>query len=510
MQKIQILYLIIFSIGLSLAITSCSEKEFEEIDSQTKIVEILKETSKGDYRIVSLDSVDKSYKISLNNSKRLVFDKSITPVFSFDDGGNWTINGEQISLSQKYKYQYNEYLPTIERCDSVWSIDSYDTDILVQPLSNDIISVSHIFIGKRTIYFFISDGTIIDVLKSPIVTQKKYFISETDRIASSIKNLCQGKDCFVLAQLTDIHEKSGVESFSNRTKQTFTNVFELCNKVSLDGVIFLGDALWPDDEKTYSNLEHVNKYYDSVISNLLSIHDKSYFMLGNHDGQYGSIPNSMATYESQFAKMDPYIEREAGMPWYYFDNDRSKVRCIILSVPDPVNKNSVWEYSEEQLKWLSETALNTKDGWNVLIFSHTHPYNVAGNSPLKNHASIAGILNAYNSHSSYSDNLISVDYSRYSSTTIAAMFVGHAHEDNIINKGDKYFKMYDLTFPTIVTDKCMTYGNDKTINISGGITQERRTNTVTQELWDVIVFNPSNKEIHMVRFGAGEDRKISL
>jgi hypothetical protein len=41
------------------------------------------------------------------------------------------------------------------------------------------------------------------------------------------------------------------------------------------------------------------------------------------------------------------------------------------------------------------------------------------------------------------------------------------------------------------------------------IAPERKLNTASEDLWDVLVIRPQSRKINTVRFGAGEDREWS-
>jgi hypothetical protein len=44
----------------------------------------------------------------------------------------------------------------------------------------------------------------------------------------------------------------------------------------------------------------------------------------------------------------------------------------------------------------------------------------------------------------------------------------------------------------------------------GSSAPDRAYGTVTEDLWDAVVFNPGAHTIDLIRFGAGEDRHVDL
>ena len=75
---------------------------------------------------------------------------------------------------------------------------------------------------------------------------------------------------------------------------------------------------------------------------------------------------------------------------------------------------------------------------------------------------------------------------------------GHSHVDQIVD---------EKPFP-IISIGCSKLEDFREHKPGGSLTPERRRNTSSQELWDVLVLHPADGSMDLIRFGAGEDRHI--
>lgn len=342
---------------------------------------------------------------------------------------------------------------------------------------------------------------------------ESFFANEIETTVNRIKQLTSSYPSVSLCQLTDLHWRTKNTAYTNRLKRTLNNMWSVCRKTNVDGCIFLGDLLaqdWADEVAARDTQDKVNEALEEFATMFGKCHPYTYLMLGNHDGIGCSVPQGKGMYGSWFKHNDRYVVRENANPYYYFDFAALNVRCICLATPDPTNSSDVWTFSEGQIKWLERTLKSLADGWQVLVFTHLQIYNQSGKTPMWNYESIEGMLNAFNNHTSFSNSLVSVNFSSYKTSKVVAMIAGHSHYDKVIRKGDSYFTNYNLDFPCIVTDKGMTYGNAESTTSQGGHINARTLGTVTEDLWDTIIYRPDLSKIYMVRFGAGDDRVIDV
>lgn len=83
------------------------------------------------------------------------------------------------------------------------------------------------------------------------------------------------------------------------------------------------------------------------------------------------------------------------------------------------------------------------------------------------------------------------------------MFYGHTHWDYIGKHSDTN------GFYEISTGTASCYTSGATTFPSGASVPSRAANTVTQELWDLVIVKPLSRTVKMIRFGAGEDREFA-
>ena len=159
----------------------------------------------------------------------------------------------------------------------------------------------------------------------------------------------------------------------------------------------------------------------------------------------------------------------------------------------------------------------------MLVFSHYSPYD----RDLEEYyyasliaKEIVKILNAYTNHKEYSfknsDVSIAIDFTTKTATKAVAWVCGHGHYDRITTD-NTYITDFSLCCPIIQT-ACARLEQENEIpddNADGKndpdvVTPARTTKTVTQDLWDTLVYRQDENKIYMIRFGAGEDREINL
>jgi hypothetical protein len=114
---------------------------------------------------------------------------------------------------------------------------------------------------------------------------------------------------------------------------------------------------------------------------------------------------------------------------------------------------------------------------------------------------------------------ISADFTSKTETKAVAWVCAHGHFDRITTD-NTYITDFDLCCPIIQTAcakvECREGAEHLPDDDSNGIPdadtimQPRTPRTVTQDLWDTLVYRKDENKIYMIRFGAGDDRVIDL
>lgn len=315
--------------------------------------------------------------------------------------------------------------------------------------------------------------------KKAVYIEKEYFREEINVTAKSIRNK-RNEDSMVFALLTDTHYV-----VNGTWEDTSYNLKELHKEIGFDGVIHLGDMT---DGMVSAKV--TKDYVTREMEDLKALDIPIYQVLGNHDSNYfNSNPERMSRQEQQdfyFSFIDQDIKRNQGNSYYYVDFDGIKLRGIFLESYD-FEEEIKYGFSNEALAWLGETLKVTPEGYSVVIFSHVPPL---------------GCIHYWTDQIRNSDLLMELleEYDAIDGKCVMAYIHGHNHADQIYR---------ERRFP-IISIGCtkFEYFTDK--KPEGSFTEPRTLNMVTQELWDIMIINPTEKKLELIRFGAGSDRTIIL
>lgn len=245
------------------------------------------------------------------------------------------------------------------------------------------------------------------------------------------------------------------------------------SSVNINGIVHLGDLTDGMTTKKVTSA-YTERMMDDLCQNGLPV----YVTLGNHDSNYFRGNKQRFTMEEQRELYG--LARE----YYYRDFVSQKIRCLFLSSYDadtPVR----YGFSDEEVQWVKETLNETPMGYKVLVFSHEAPLDILDYWAriVRNGKKLLQVLEEYNARED---------------AQILAYIHGHTHAECVY---------HGSSFPiiSIGCNKCEYFTDKKPEN---SYTFKRVPNTVTQDLWDVLLIDGENQKLHFVRFGAGEDRVV--
>lgn len=325
-------------------------------------------------------------------------------------------------------------------------------------------------------------GIHLDNILSFVSTYTEYqpktlFADEIrDTATKVLKRKKKGKT-LTLAVLADTHYVVG-----GCWEDSIYNIQAVHEQAGLDAVVHLGDIT---DGMVPRAL--TEEYVHNVMSGLQSVGTPVYMVQGNHDSNYFSGNPEVLDDEGQFdlyqAKLPSDVVRDGKSFWYYVDRPDLKLRLLFLASFDHREKVR-YGFPEKELKWVERTLAETPDGYSVLVFAHVPPLPEIHywSDKIRNGEELINILESHNR----------------GGHRIMAYVHGHNHADQIYGKRD---------FPIISLgcNKCEYFMDKKP---EGAIVYERKLETVSQDLWDVMVINPEENQIDFIRFGAGEDKHI--
>ena len=199
--------------------------------------------------------------------------------------------------------------------------------------------------------------------------------------------------------------------------------------------------------------------------------------------------------------------------YYYRDFPPYKIRVIVLNVYEHMYDNDKYDegkcgYSNTQLEWLANTALQTLEGWSVIVLTHDSPmemdYNGASNQ--NNPKQLISILEAFKAGQSvevkYTDErnsgIFSVDVQTSFSApgVLIAVLSGHAHcDDQKKVNGINYIQIVCAYID--VVNEYSGYKN-------------RPAFSSKAYAFDIGIVNTAEKSLSLKRIGYGDDRNFTF
>ena len=361
---------------------------------------------------------------------------------------------------------------------------------------------------------YLTEGTLIrNPLKSELVSLIKqnassddaalpdyyadYMTSKYNEINTLMESITDG-DAFIF--ITDTHWGDNVQVSPNIINHIKKNT-------NVQKVIFGGDvvrAFGTKDkikEDVYGFNSEVKDYIDS----------RNYFpTIGNHDftikfersadDQTGYTYGVPFAYNSSVKPLESYVSLINQKMYYYFDNPVQKVRYIMINTEEEVNSgDNPWgvgaHITQQQLDWLTNDALNVpSDDWHVVTIGHVpiHPYAPSHDGALN---ILRYALEGYTNKSKASftapyGTVLNTDFSTYKGKMVG-YFCGHNHKDT---------EFVGTNMVNISTGCDARYNDDVWSRVEG---------TLTEQLFDVVIVDKTNKKINMVRIGAGDNRTFN-
>jgi len=355
----------------------------------------------------------------------------------------------------------------------------------------------------------------------------EYYWNEIYDVVEKINQIADKKFSFVYA--TDLH----VDFKDNHTVvlPQCEAMVEIANSTDVDCVILGGDILHGISSKEES-LAYLHEYVEILRKSKVP----TYVTRGNHDDNayhndpwippYDNkrVPHKYIVWDYDWnrAILEPLARGKAihdlknpESSYYYVDYPEKKIRVIFLD-PYAYPKEekgdlSVWSaegwdrFSDWQLKWFAETALDTsKEGWSYILSSHGALIGGFVTGPCSNASIPYEIIKAFNEKKKYANEKldINVNYTNVKSNLPLHIF-GHTHLDGyhndkdvdmlMINTGVCAISEYDCSLATV--DYC--------------VSPKREKGTITEALFDVIILCEDGT-VHRIRFGAGEDQKFQI
>lgn len=310
---------------------------------------------------------------------------------------------------------------------------------------------------------------------------------------------------FCFAWLSDNHLYGTVGE--DETDMTDLAIGEIDKTLNFNAIFNTGDSI--QEQEGVSGLNSLRK-----IANRFDP-DKLVFCEGNHDRNVVS-PRLTKT---EFYNVVYRQTKNKNIVWgskenayYYRDFPTYKIRVIVLNVYEHMYDNDKYDegkcgYSNTQLEWLANKALQPLEGWSVIILTHDSPvemdYNGAANQ--NNARQLIQILEAFkdgnNISVQYTDvknsGLFSVNVTTAFSTpgTLIAVLSGHAHCDDAKKVNGINYIQIVCAYIDVVNE----YSGYK----------NRSAFSSKAYAFDIGIVNTAEKSFQLKRIGYGDDRNFT-
>ena len=325
-------------------------------------------------------------------------------------------------------------------------------------------------------------------------TPKAYYLDEITDTVQKVKSLTK-EPALVFFLCTDVHyntiktdNRLKLDSVTDMT----VNMAALKKHIPVDGIICLGDIV---DAKPPLTTEETKQQVEYVMKRLQGVGLPLLYCIGNHDdNRYISrkdgtlfTPQQLASMYMTYTLPNKVSDSSIHGLNYHVDYDRFKIRVFVLdsNYQNPKD-NFHWSYgfADSTVAWFKDRLKEMPKGWSVLVLTHRR---FVQN---KNPNNAKWIYNQFKMVETVNDFITD------GGTYIATVY-GHIHRDY---SNSKPF----LEFST-AAQKCQNIEVKK----GGASAPERKLNTASEDLWDVLVIRPQSRKINTVRFGAGADREWS-
>lgn len=277
--------------------------------------------------------------------------------------------------------------------------------------------------------------------------------------------------------ITDQHWISNAQKSSNLIKY-------LSKKVNISLVLSGGDIVNSDQNTQLKAINELENYVSTLNDGYLQI----FSTYGNHDFNNVLADSDPANALNRNQIYDAYIKQIENSYYkantynrnvMYIDNESEHTRIISFAC-----YNHRGQTVEEDIKTAISTLVNELDNtWSIIFFCHTY-WNTS--------STIDGVA------ANYANYIAALSHT--CNATIIALFTGHVHNDlNTIVTADNGGKLLVISTHT----DSFRQNNAVTPRV-----YEMTEGTTTEQAFDIVQIDKTNRKIYMTRIGAGSDREF--
>lgn len=270
----------------------------------------------------------------------------------------------------------------------------------------------------------------------------------------------QMEECEAFFWITDIHWEPDLN-----TRRSPAMIRYLADRTEIDKILNGGDT--GNSSVICSNA--IDRLRDAIGS------DRVYSVNGNHE------INDASRYEKPYERVHRALRShckdivygDKNKSYFYFDNTTSKVRYIGLSTYglyiDNLYENA---YTNDQLLWFKNQALQVDEGWTIIIFTHAlYEVNPYSNEILVLSHPFIDTIDQYQGKGK-----------------IACVLMGHSHVDRV--------HIGETGIPYIIS-QC-----DRTEPYKGDINVSRVPGTISEQHFEVVLIDKKKQEVRLYSIGS--------
>lgn len=270
----------------------------------------------------------------------------------------------------------------------------------------------------------------------------------------------QMEDCETFFWITDIHWEPDLNA-----RKAPAMIRYLAAETGVDKILNGGDT----GNSSVICCNAIDRLRDAIGS------DRVYSVNGNHE------TNDASRYEKPYERVHRALRNHCkdivygdnNKSYFYFDNAATKMRYIGLSTYGLfINNEYESAYTDEQLQWFEDVALNVEEGWTIVIFTHSlYHVSLPSNELVVISQPFVDAIDHYQGKGK-----------------IACVLMGHSHVDRV--------HLGETGVPYIISqcDRTEPYRND--INV------DRIPGTISEQHFEVVLIDKKKQEIRLYSIGS--------
>ena len=397
-----------------------------------------------------------------------------------------------ISYSNLCTMLGNDYVATspsgIENCIKIPSTyklvyDTQDTTNRIKIISRDTRDSNRYFSYIECVSGNFIKGSLKDwydnyLLKQEISNEESipaYWNNEiNNRISTVRSNLADHSDMFSFFFITDQHWTVNAQHSSNIIKK-------MGRELNIPLVLSGGDVIMGSNEEAITGINELQNYIKTLNNGFLKVLST----YGNHDFNNNNSADDERINENQIfnSVMYPFIFNYKANCYdkdvMYFDNESEHIRIIDYNCSIARGES----YKASIATAITNLVNELDNTWKIIFLCHTYwnagePYSVAA---------------------LYADLIAGLSHT--ADAEIICQFVGHVHDDmytTVTNENGGSLLIISTT-----TD---SYASN---NAAAEPPYTMTLNTDTEQAFDIVQIDLTNKKIYMTRVGAGNDREFT-